>query len=169
MNKSISFELPEALYISLEQEAERLDIAVDSLLTGLVKKFLQKQRGLLDEGQPPAAEDRRASPRLKIAQSAILYFKTDNGRYGLYKTGDLKELAQGGALLECDTSVSNEDFFRMGVEFELIFQVSDEQVPLYMPCRICRVIRTKSKTTLGVNFTCSPEDENYKVLMHHLD
>lgn len=163
--KKISIELPEKLSNALDIEADRLEISIDSLVEGLVKKFLEKQSVSLDE---IPGDERRSSPRVKIKQSAILYFKTDNGRYGLYKSGDLKDIAQGGVLVECDASVSSGDLFKTGSEFELIFQLQDGQPPLRMLCKVCRVMQTESKTKMGVSFTQSDE-ESHKTLLEFLN
>lgn len=163
--KKITIELPEKLSSALHTEADRLEISLDSLLEGLVKKFLEKQNVYLAE---IPGDDRRSSPRIKIKQSAILYFKTDNGRYGLYKSGDLKDIAQGGVMLECDTGVSGGDLFKAGSEFELIFQIHDGQPPLRMLCKVCRVMQTESKTQMGVAFARS-DDESHKTLLEFLN
>ncbi len=163
--KKITIELPEKLSRALDVEADRMEMTVDSLVEGLVKKFLQKQSVNVDE---QLEDDRRSAPRLKIKQSAILYFKTDNGRYGLYKSGDLKDIAQGGVLVECDNSVSNGDLFKTGSEFELIFQVQEGQPPLRMQCKVCRVTQTESKTRMGVAFS-QPDPENHQVLLEYLN
>lgn len=163
--KKISIELPEKLSNALDVEADRLEISVDSLVEGLVKKFLQKQSVSIDE---IPGDERRSSPRLKIKQSAILYFKTDNGKYGLYKSGDLKDIAQGGVLVECDASVSSGDLFKSGSEFELIFQIQEGQPPLRMLCKVCRVTQSENKTRMGVTFTQSDE-ESHKTLMEFLN
>lgn len=163
--KKISIELPEKLSNALDIEADRLELSVDSLIEGLVKKFLEKQS--VSFGDIPG-DERRSSPRVKIKQSAILYFKTDNGKYGLYKSGDLKDIAQGGVLVECDASVSSGDLFKSGSEFELIFQIKDGQPPLRMLCKVCRVMQTENKTKLGVAFTQSDE-ESHKTLIEFLN
>lgn len=163
--KKISIELPEKLSNALDIEADRLEITVDSLVEGLIKRFLEKQSVSLDE---VPGDERRSSPRMKIKQSAILYFKTDNGRYGLYKSGDLKDIAQGGVLVECDASVSNGELFKTGSEFELIFQLEDGQPPLRILCMVCRVTKTESKTRMGVSFTQSDE-ETHKNLLEFLN
>lgn len=163
--KKISIELPEKLSNALDVEADRLEISIDSLVEGLIKKFLEKQSVSLD-GIP--GDERRSSPRVKIKQSAILYFKTDNGKYGLYKSGDLKDIAQGGVLVECDASVSSGDLFKSGSEFELIFQIQEGQPPLRMLCKVCRVMQSENKTKMGVSFTQSDE-ESHKTLMEFLN
>lgn len=163
--KKISIELPEKLSNALDVEADRLEISIDSLIEGLVKKFLEKQSVNLDE---IPGDERRSSPRLKIKQSAILYFKTDNGRYGLYKSGDLKDIAQGGVLVECDASVNSGDLFKTGSEFELIFQLQDGHPPLRVQCKVCRVIQSESKTKMGVAFTQSDE-ESHRTLLEFLN
>ena len=163
--KKITIELPEKLSNALDMEADRLEISTDSLIEGLIKKFLGKQSVSLDE---IPGDERRSSPRLKIKQSAILYFKTDNGRYGLYKSGDLKDIAQGGVLIECDASIGNVDLFKSGSEFELIFQLQEAQPPLRMLCTVCRVIQNETKTKLGVSFTQSDE-ESHKSLLDFLN
>jgi hypothetical protein len=163
--KKISIELPEKLSAALDIEADRLEISMDSLVEGLVKKFLEKQSVSLDE---IPGDDRRSSPRMKIKQPAILYFKTDNGRYGLYKSGDLKDIAQGGVLVECDASVSGGELFRTGSEFELIFQLQDGQQPLRLLCKVCRIMQTESKTKMGVAFTQSDE-ESHRTLLEFLN
>lgn len=163
--KKISIELPEKLSNALDIEADRLEISIDSLVEGLVKKFLEKQSVSLDE---IPGDDRRSSPRMKIKQSAILYFKTDNGKYGLYKSGDLKDIAQGGVMVECDASVSSGELFKSGSEFELIFQLHEGQPPLRMLCKVCRVMQTETKTKMGVAFTQS-DDESHKTLLDFLN
>lgn len=163
--KKVSIELPEQLGRALGSEADRLEMTVDSLVEGLVKKFLQKQKVEMEQSLD---DERRTAPRLKIKQSAILYFKTDNGRYGLYKSGDLKDIAQGGVLVECDTSVSNGDLFRSGAEFELIFQLQEGQPPLRMQCKVCRVMQSENKTRMGVAFANADED-NHKTLLEYLN
>lgn len=163
--KKISIELPEKLSNAFDVEADRLEISIDSLVEGLIKRFLEKQSISLDE---IPGDERRSSQRVKIKQSAILYFKTDNGKYGLYKSGDLKDIAQGGVQVECDASVSSGDLFKSGSEFELIFQIQDGQPPLRMLCRVCRVVQSENKTKMGVSFTQSDE-ESHKTLMEFLN
>ncbi|MCL1889563.1 MAG: PilZ domain-containing protein [Desulfovibrionaceae bacterium] len=161
-------ELPEKLRASLEREAGRLDISVDSLVEGLIKKFLQKQRVEVEKAGKHPQKERRATFRQKADQQVILYFKTDDGHYGLYKTGDLKNLAPGGALVECAANVSNDNFLRMNEEFELIFQMKDLQQPLYLLCKINRVSQSKTKTVLGVSFIRT-DDDNYRTMLKYLD
>lgn len=163
--KKLTIELPEKLSNALDIEADRLEISIDSLVEGLIKRFLEKQSVSLDE---LPGDERRSSPRYKIKQSAILYFKTDNGKYGLYKSGDLKDIAQGGVLVECDASVSSGDLFKSGSEFELIFQLEEGQAPLRMLCKVCRVMQTESKTKMGVVFTQSDED-THRTLIEFLN
>jgi hypothetical protein len=157
-----TLEVSEKLWTALENEAGRMDLAVDSLVEGLVKKFLQKQNAALETTQD---DERRTAPRVKIKQAAILYFETDGGKYGLYKSGDLKDIAAGGVLVECDTSVGNGALFKAGAEFDLIFQLTENQPPLRVQCKVCRVMQNNAKTRLGVAFS-NANEETCKMLLN---
>jgi hypothetical protein len=161
----ISIELSENTVTALEREANRLEISLDSLVEGLIRKFLQKQ-GLMPE-EEERKNERRHSPREKFTQSAVLYFKTNDGLYGLYRSGDLKNLALDSALVECETDVGNSDPFRAGTEFDLIFQLKEEQQPLRIMCKVRRVTRAVSKIRMGVSFL-QQDDETRKILLEYL-
>lgn len=163
--KKLSIELPEKVANALALEAERLEISTDSLVEGLIKNFLKK---LNIDHETAIVSERRTSPRVQIKESAILYFKTDNGKYGLYKSGDLKDIAPGGVLVECEAGISSKDLFQTGSEFELIFQLQESATPLHMLCKICRVMQNDKKTEIGVAFTQSDE-ESQKILMNFFE
>jgi hypothetical protein len=160
----ILIELPESMITALEREADRLDLSPDSLVEGLIKKFLQKWEVLVEEEQK---KERRHAPREKFIQSAVLYFKTNDDLYGLYRSGDLKNLALDSALVECEADMSNSDLFRAGTEFDLIFQLKEEQQPLRIVCKIRRVTRAVSKIRMGVSFL-QQDDETRGILREYL-
>ena len=97
-------------------------------------------------------QDRRTHSRTKVALSAMLYFKTDNGRSVVYKAGGLRDIGPGGGLLECGQQALSEQEFAPGRQFELIFQLNEAEAPVHVQCEICRVDRLKDKTRLGVAF-----------------
>lgn len=161
----LSIELPEELSSALEREAERLEISLNSLVEGLIKKFLQKQAAALEKAQ---AAERRSTQREPLAQSAVLHFEADNGLYGLYRSGDMKNIALDGALLECETNISDRDLFRIGSEFELIFQPGEGLHPLHVWCRVRRATQAKGRMRLGVAFA-RLDAESRKTLTAYLN
>ncbi|MDL2313443.1 PilZ domain-containing protein [Desulfovibrio sp. OttesenSCG-928-C14] len=114
-----------------------------------------------DEGLTPSLEDassvnpedRRLHQRVKIDLSAMLYLRSGDRRNVVYKSGDVKDIAPGGVLLECGTDVHEEQMFVPGAQFELIFQLHEDEPPMHLQCQIRRVRKESNKTSLGVAFT----------------
>lgn len=143
-------EISTDLYTRLKYESEKLGVPVNVLVEDLVRKFIQSQEDQLSE-QP--FQERRAHARTKINKSAVMFFRTANGRYSIYKSGDVKDIAPGGVLLECGMTSEDEPLFTVGREFELIFQMNDEEPPMHILCHICRIEPGLHSTRLGVSFS----------------
>ncbi len=144
-----TIELPENLYGELDKQAKLLEMTPSSIVEGLVRHFLERNTKKV---QLPN-EERRQFPRWAVNMPAILYFKTSDGRYGCYKYGDLKDLARGGILVECEAASPAEGMFETGSEFEIIFQLGEGEPPMRIFCQVCRVDTINKKTRVGASFS----------------
>lgn len=155
MNDDNKVALTPDVYANLKAVALDLGISIDELVLNLAQEFLASEplgKGGTQNGEKSGAE-RRAHPRVKINRSAMLYFKSEDSRYGFYKPAQLRDMAPGGVLVELDAPQQEQRFFIPGNQFELIFQVKDEDEPVHILCQICRVDNTsQEKTKLGVAF-----------------
>ncbi|MDR2799743.1 MAG: PilZ domain-containing protein [Desulfovibrio sp.] len=178
--------LPSCLYSALQKEAERLELDVDLLAAGLIKGFLNKQACSAQKpesrtaalcgdantaGKSPGSffqadrqtkdnpePEKRRHERIKVDLSAMLFFKDEDGRSARYDSAGLKDVAKGGVLLEYPKNRPPNRNIAPGKQFELIFQLRDDEAPVHMQCEICRVAEDKEKTSLGVVFTGQDKD-----------
>jgi hypothetical protein len=163
--------LPSDLYDALQKEAEHLALDINLLVAGLVKNFLNKKPGFVikpilnekpDADNAPAPEkaesetallnEQRRHERLKVDTQAMLVFKAENGLSARYNSAGLKDVATGGVLLEYSKTRPTDNEIAPGKQLELIIQLHDNEPPLHMQCEICRVVKDKEKTSLGVAF-----------------
>jgi hypothetical protein len=187
--KTCQLTLPPYLYNALQKEAERLELDVNLLAAGLVKGFLSKQAAAQKPGVPAAGPradalrgaekkkekpsgnsprtDRKAGPerekrrheRHKVDLSAMLFFKDEDGRSARYDSAGVKDVAKGGVLLEYAKNRPLDRNIAPGRQFELIFQLQDNEPPVHVQCEICRITGDKEKPGLGVVFV--GRDKNF--------
>jgi hypothetical protein len=108
--------------------------------------------------------EQRRHARLRVDCAAMLLFKDEVGRAARYNSAGLKDVAAGGVLLEYGKNAHIDSHIAQGKQFELIFQLYDNEPPVRMQCEICRVSKDKEQTSLGVFFVGPDKKLNAEVI-----